>query len=363
MAGGFCTSQNLCYLDKQYSQQFYEYSIEDIDSDGIPEFLLSYKFNGIERNRWDIYSASVEANNGFIGTVMYYDREKGVLFDGYEGYFLQGYKIVNERLQNTFSYYIDDEENGDEYVSHYYHENDSGSRTMVTEKEFKEAISGYFCGNISFTGKELCINNLISDLSIDECCDSISYLETMQAYFGILKYYRRDMSEMINFKFAFVTMDEDEIPEMIAVNDNEVEVFFYENGRISKLSGSVGSDSGSSEIYFFPKKSMFMNSKANCGNYTQEFYSIKDKRMQKILTITKEPVMSVLGNDYKKDIWGNVQYNFYIDDVIVSEKDCENIKEILYRTLDLDNGVGMPDLNFKSFDEIMDGLRMITSLK
>jgi hypothetical protein len=158
-------------------------------------------------------------------------------------------------------------------------------------------------------------------------------------------------------------MDEDEIPEMIAVNDNEVEVFFYENGRISKLSGSVGSDSGSSEIYFFPKKSMFMNSKANCGNYTQEFYSIKDKRMQKILTITKEPVMSVLGNDYKKDIWGNVQYNFYIDDVIVSEKDCENIKEILYRTLDLDNGVGMPDLNFKSFDEIMDGLRMITSLK
>ena len=70
-----------------------------------------------------------------------------------------------------------------------------------------------------------------------------------------------------------------------------------------------------------------------------------------MLSIVREPIISVLGNDYKKDIFGNVQYNTYINDVIASEKDAEMIRETLYDALELDDGICISDMELRDFDE------------
>ncbi len=357
MAGGFCTSQNLCYLDGHYPQQFYEYCIEDIDGDGTPELLLSYKYNGIEQNRWDVYSMCAEPKECFAGTVMYYNRDKGILFDGYEGNFLQAYEMSDGRLQDTFSYSIEyeedcsDTEKDNEYIACYLYKDENGITKALDENEFTEDISEYFQGDVRFSGKELCIENLLLDLSMEEYRGSISYTEAMRAYYGIFKYYRREMSEMMNYMYAFVTVDEDAVPEIVAIKDNEVKVFFYEDGRISILSGNTGGGDGSADACIFPQKNLFMSCNVNNGVFEEDFYSVRNRRLQKVLSIVREPIVSVFGNAYKKDIFGNVQYNTYINDMIASEKDCEIIRETLYNALELDDGICISDLELKDFDE------------
>ena len=54
MSGGFTTTQNLDYLNNEYPQEYYQYCIEDINKDGVPELMLGYGYNGNEPDSWEI---------------------------------------------------------------------------------------------------------------------------------------------------------------------------------------------------------------------------------------------------------------------------------------------------------------------
>ena len=98
MSGGFTTTQNLDYLNNEYTQEYYQYCIEDINRDGIPELMLGYGYNGFDPDRWEIYKTGSSYKECFVGSAMYYDRKENILFDGYDGAEMSAFTFDGKKL-------------------------------------------------------------------------------------------------------------------------------------------------------------------------------------------------------------------------------------------------------------------------
>lgn len=365
MSGGFTTSQNLDYLNDNYPQEYYEYCLEDINDDRIPELLLSYKYNGNEQSFWEIYSYNSGHENNYVGTIMYYDRERKILFEGYDGYDLRAYELKNHQLSNIFSYYIDNEEcyddsedteeaaTTDNYKTRYLYVDNNGEETELSEDEYKEQLSSYFQkNNIKFKGKTLHMDSFANDLGIDFSQVDISERLSDRAYYGLLRYFERNETEMKKFKYSMIEMDYDNIPEMIAVNEDDIRIFYYSNGEVFTLSGKASHTGNRDQCLFFKNKNLFLTYNAYNGEETKRYYAIRNGEVQEILSIEQEPIVTTLGDDYKRDKNGNVMYHYYVDGKVASKTDCESIQNALHDTLGLKESISLSDLEVKSFNEM-----------
>ncbi len=365
MAGGFTTSQNLDYLNPSYPNEYYEYCIEDIDADGTPEFLLSYKYNGKEQTYWEIYSVDGYPDDCYVGNVMYIDRERSILFDGYDEYSINAYTYKDNELADSFSYEIEysdtpddtgiDKINSDdetESSTHYIFRDDKDNKTELSENEYKKTISRFFEGDIKFHGKKLSYSNLIKDLHIDISDDDFMKICADRAFYGILRYFLRNDSEMRNYRYEFLEVNADSIPEMIAVKNSNINLYFYRDGIIDTLSGEAPHDGAGNECLFYPQKMIFKTYNTSYGNIAENYHVIRSVGVHSILLIEKEPIIGNISNDYKKDIWGRIRYRYYINGTPVTKQDCQLTEELLEERLGLDSPISLTDIDFKSIDEM-----------
>lgn len=362
MAGGFATSRNQNYMNGDYPQEYFEYCIEDINDDGIPELLLSYKYNGTEQNFWDVYSYDSDGEASYIGTIMYYDRERKILFDGFDGCNLNAYKFKDHQIINTFSYYIDEDEYCDDTKEQdntkYIYKSENGEEICLSEEEYKKQISIFFQkDDIKFKGKTLNLDSLALDLGIDCSQTDISKKISYRSYYGLFKYYATTNSDMKNYKYSLVELDNDDIPEMIAVNNDDIKIFYNKNGRMYCLSGKVDYANSYNQCLLFQNKNVLMMYNVKDGVIKEEYYAIGNNEIQKFFTIEQSPAITVFGNEYERNKSGEVLYHYFIDGNIATKSDRNAVKNILYNTFKLENGISLSNLEFKSFEEIRNAFK------
>jgi len=359
MSGGFSTTQNLDYLNNEYPQEFYQYSIEDINKDGVPELMLGYGYNGNEPDSWEIYKTGNSYKECFVGSAMYYDREENILFNGYEGSEMSAFTFDGEKLVEEFSYYMDGEEctddiEHDQYITHFYCVDAGYNKTELTEGTYRKRLSRYFkIDDIKFKGKRLTSENLADDLGIDR--NSFEKERAYRSYLGLLHYFTKNTSfdYMKDYRYALVCIDNDDIPEMVAVNNNQMDIYFCRNGCWLKES-SVIDESGNEHYFsFFPKKNIYKSYIADWGNSQEEFYTIRDELIECALEVRKEVLQSPFDNGFQRDQNGNLLYNYCVDEAIVTDKECEAIRGTLYEVFDLEEEVRFEDLKSFFYQDMM----------
>ena len=360
MSGGFTTNQNLDYLNNEYPQEFYSFCIEDLNGDGGPEFMLGYGYNGEDPTYWEIFKPGNSYDECYVGAVMYFDRENGILFDSY-GSDMYAYIFDGERLTRKFSYYMDGEEcredasSEDGYVQKYYYEDESLHKWELTEQTYNRKISGYYDKeNIRFVGKRLTPENLADDLGIDR--NSWEKERALRSYLGILHYFSKhtDCDYMKDFRYALVNIDNDDIPEMVAVNNGRMDLFFYRNGRWLRQSGSDTDDGDDVHHFsFFPKKNIYKSSTSNWGNRQEEFYTIRDELTECVLVAREEVMESAFDNGFQRDSDGKLLYNYCVNENIVTEKEYIAVKAALYDVFDLGEEVRFEDLESFFYQDMM----------
>ena len=359
MSGGFSTTQNLDYLNNEYPQEYYQYCIEDINGDGIPELMLGYGYNGYEPDRWEIYKTGNSYKECFVGSAMYYDREENILFDGYDGAEMSAFYFDGEKLIEQFSYYMDGDEctddmEPDKYVTHFYYVDADYNKIEMTERTYRKRLSVYFkTDNKKFKGKRLTSENLADDLGIDR--NFFEKERAYRSYLGLLHYFSKNTSfdYMKDYRYALVCIDNDDIPELVAVNNNQMELFYYRNGSWLQESGTINESGNEHYFSFFPKKNVYKSYVADWGNSQEEFYTIRDELIECALEIRKEVLQSPFDNGFQRDKNGDLLYNYCVDEAIVTDKECEAIRDTLYEVFDLGEEVRFEDLESFFYQDMM----------
>ncbi|MCR5022742.1 MAG: hypothetical protein K6A90_00195 [Lachnospiraceae bacterium] len=364
ISGGFTTQQNLDYLNGEYPQEYYQYCLEDLNDDGVPEFMLGYGYNGADPYNWEIYKTGNSYKECFVGTAMHIDRERKVVFDE-TGMDLTSYMFDGEKLVRKEAYYADYEECTDgldpEEVRPpvYYYDDGEHEVKKISEKEFREGIASYSeKDNTNFEGKRLGTQNLVEDLQIDR--NEWMRESALRSYLGYLRFCIQNRNIMTSYRYSLARIDDDDIPEMVTFNGERHEIWYYMNGKMLRQESS--DNEGGNEHYtsYFPGKNMIRSYSAEWGSMQEEYYTFKGEMLECPLVAVRESVTSSFTNEFMKDSKGNFLYNYCVNDELVSGKEYEKIMEVLFDVFELEEEIRFMDMETSSFDDMMTRLEKET---
>ena len=353
MSGGFTTTQNLDYLNDDYPQEYYQYCLEDLNGDDIPEFLLGYGYNGKEPNEWEIYKTGNSYKQCFVGKTMCFDRERNALFDSY-GDELNTYQFDGESLISKDSYYVnyDGCSEGEEVSPRYYYEDRDHNKKELSEKEYRRQIAEYTNkGYTGFDGKRLGIENLADDLGISR--DSWAGERALRAYLGYLHYAIMNRNEMKNYRYSLAEIDGDGVPEMVAASDDFAEIWFYRNGRMLQKKIFDYSSGDTHYFSYYPGKNIIKLFSLDCGSSLEEYRTLHGELYEHPLVIRKTALKSEFSNDFLRDPEGNITYLYFANDEEVNEGECEKIIGAMKGVFDLGEDIRFTDMESYFYEDMM----------
>ncbi len=357
MSGGFTTRNNLDYINNDYPQEYYQYCLEDLNDDGIPEFLLGYGYNGEDPYEWEIYKTGKNYKECFVGAAMRFDRERKAVFSDY-GSELRSFTFDGEKLVPKDDYYLEYVEccDGDDPAEAkppvYYYENEDHKVKTLSEKKYHSGIASYTeKEDTDFKGKRLGIENLAEDLGIGT--DAWAKEWALRSYLAYMNFCIKNRDEMRYYRYSLSDMDGDGIPEMTAYGGQKYEFWFVSEGRVLREEGYENEDGDAQYTSCFPGKNIIRSYHADWGNVQEEYYAFRNGMLECILITRKEALESYLTNEFMKDFQGNILYNYCVNDELVSEKEYEEIRKTLYDVFDLEEEVKLKNMDNLFFDEMM----------
>ncbi|MBO4373902.1 MAG: hypothetical protein J5829_02235 [Lachnospiraceae bacterium] len=363
MNGGFCTQQNLNYLDENYPREYYRYRLEDLNDDGIPEFLLGYGYNGTDPNIWEIYRAGNSHRECFVGTAGYFDRERKAVFDDY-GTELQTYSFDGEKLVPKESYYTDhtdcrdDTDEQEEITPVFYYEDEKHRVTEISEREFRSAVSGYReRADSDIDAGKLGPDNLACDLGIDR--NAWAKETALRSYLAYMDFCVQNRADMKSYLFSLAYIDGDDVPEMTATDGRRYEIWGCRDGRMYRQEGSEVEGGNSRHVSYYPNRNIIRTYLADWGNMQEEYYIFRGVTMECPLVIRREALTSAFSNEFLKDHKGNIRYNYCVNEEIVSESEYERIREVFFEVFGLEDEVRFEKADVLTFDDMMAYLEKI----
>ena len=143
-------------------------------------------------------------------------------------------------------------------------------------------------------------------------------------------------------KFAFIYLDDDDIPELVAISGDNVMVFAYKDGKVSNVPDTLCPSN--SAFKYKAKSGQFVYQTWNSPNEDSTLYTYKSGKFTKKDTWSSGVGDSGHSYDYIGD--ENYYYDEYSDDVTVYYMNDEQISEDEY---DAQNA------KFDKFTSVTDG--------
>ena len=370
MAGGFATQNNLRYLNDEYPQEYYEFCLEDLNDDGVPEFLLSYRYNGLEQTFWELYKSGKDYRDSYVGTFNCFDPESGILATSY-GNEVVAVSFDGEKLNREFEYFVDYEESvcdpgeyggDDSFVSmnaleseeRYIYKDRDFNEHMLTRADFEKKCSYYYDNeSLKLKGRMLTLGNVAEALDIDP--ESLRMERTIRAYKGYVRYLAM-FQKMTDRRFYLVEVDDDDIPELLSFVGDSGELYYLTEGQIMRSGFSLEDDG---LFYYFPHTGV-METECNAYGYESREYVFFNGEsavvLAKIDKEIKEPVIifGVTGGD----ISGRCKYVRYLDGRVSSDKECCDLEDMIYECFDLEQNPEHTKIELKASE----GMRYVELL-
>ncbi len=158
-----------------------------------------------------------------------------------------------------------------------------------------------------------------------------------------------------------IEIDDDDIPEMVAVCDNDMAIYYYRNGKLIQDLSSLDEETNEHGFYFYPGRNIIKTHTALWGVSQDEFYTIRDELVECVAEFRQESIRSYFVNSFVKDADGNIKYNYCINDEIVTESGYDSIKNALFEAFDIEesDGIRFEDTESYFFDDMMARLEKI----
>ncbi len=366
--GGFSLGDGPVYTSSDFNKEDFQFSLSDLNDDGIPEFLLGYGYGEDAPYSWTIFSLGDSYNECKIGDIRFYDRKEGVCITGNPPFDATGYVFDGHQLKQVFEYYESYEEIYDttvsagevsepiDFIDHFYYDTPETEYKELTEGEYKKALLPYSYKDVEIKGQLLTMTNLAEALQIP--LDSWKKESACRSYLASLKNLLSRKNELEDMRFSLIDIDGDDIPEMFARGDVDNYLFYYREGNASfEQLYFPWSGDGEDRIdgrYFFPGKNMIRISSSSWGHSTDEYYTLFKNGIRKVLSLRKEPLTSLtFANSHQKDILGNTLYDYYLDENIVSEKEAAAVLDSLKDVFGLEEENSFEDIENYSLTDMI----------
>ncbi len=357
MTGGFKIFGNLDYISDQNMREGYRYCLKDLNDDGVPELLLGYKDDGGNPLNWEVYKTGRSYEECYVGYIMHYNKKLGIVFDGYKDGYLEARKFDGEKLVDLFKYDMVGggcyEEESTEIPYLYFYEDADHKRTEIDEAEYKRQIDKCFKDEEPIKGRRLQAVNLAEDLGID--VNAFEKERALRSYLGYMHYCMLSNENLKHFRFALIEIDDDDIPELVAVCDNDMAIYYYRNGKLIQELSSLDEEANEHFFSYFPSKNVIKTHTALWGNSQDEYYTIRNEMVECIAEFRQESIRSYFDNSFVKDADGNIKYNYCINDEIVTESGYDAIKKTLFETFDIEESdeIRFEDTESYFFDDML----------
>ncbi len=351
MAGCFNTVwYGLNYFNTDYPPEGYRFCLKDLNDDGMPEFMLSYDFEGGYDHMWGIYEAQDNGNYYYVDSVQYFDEETGLLLDGSRDFSIYAYRFDGEKLVEEFEYYIDeqcdceeDEVSGNHMNCYYKDKN--GKLREVSEGTLKRKVNSYLDkDNVRFSGVRFTPQLLADELDIP--VDSWAYECALRSYVGVLDELKSE-NRYSDYRYCLAEIDEDDVPELVQYRKHEINIFYYRYGRLQKASAYPDAGQDEYRFSFYPGTGVLRYEAYLDDHGTDKYFLLYREDFDTIACFTSAPVLP-----------GVPEYR--IDERTVNPETYRRIYDAMYETFGLEDDLRFEDTENYSYEDILANLESLT---